>query len=190
MMEGKEETAQEIYFVRHAESEYNAASNKGQAYVGANPYDTPLSPKGQKQANRLAQTHKLYLQCNSFYHTGLARTKQTLEPLQLQFPNVPVFSVEDLKEHNWGALEGKVLDYHQISNDWKAGKTPEGGESYEEFQIRIKRGIQKILLGPKPALVVAHGGVIRCILDMLKRPQRNISNVQVVICPVHELLLI
>lgn len=180
-----EREARIVYLVRHAESEYNAVSSAGLTYTGKDRVgDTHLSEKGVKQAEAFAKKHS-EAKFARLYHTGLHRTRETLAPI-VETRNLdvaPVVELPELQECQWGALEGKVVDFNATMAAWKAGKTPEGGESYDVFQTRIKAGVAKILEGPFPALVIAHGGTIKCLFDMLGKPcKRNVKNTTMVEC--------
>jgi len=80
---------------------------------------------------------------------------------------------ERLAESRRGSWEGRALDEIEQSEPdawaaWKRGgadfRFPGGGESLAEHQVRVLAAIEAIRAGDQPALVVAHGGTIRCAI--------------------------
>ena len=77
-----------------------------------------------------------------------------------------------LAESQRGSWEGRTLDDIEQSEPdawaaWKRGgpdfRFP-GGESLAEHQSRVLAAIEAIRAADQPALVVAHGGTIRCAI--------------------------
>jgi broad specificity phosphatase PhoE len=88
----------------------------------------------------------------------------------------PVRLEPDFREIHFGRWEGMSADEIRASDpvlyeDWQAGKPGfeyPGGEPRAEFRARVKRGLERLLASPaRGALVVAHKGVIRTIVDEL-----------------------
>jgi len=76
-----------------------------------------------------------------------------------------------LAESRRGSWEGRSLDEIERTEPeawaaWKRGgptfRFPGGGESLTEHQDRVLAALEAVRAGDQPALVVAHGGTIRC----------------------------
>lgn len=88
----------------------------------------------------------------------------------------PVILESDFREIHFGRWEGLTTEEIAASDpilyeDWQSRK--EGfefpnGEPRAEFRGRVERGLERLLASPaRGALLVAHKGVIRAILDRL-----------------------
>jgi broad specificity phosphatase PhoE len=142
--------------VRHAESETNAAGT-----IGGDP---PLTEAGRGQARALAaRLPAIDLAATS----GLRRAVETAE---LAAPDAPRLVVAELGEIRFGRYEGGTIDaYREWA--WAAGPEeacPGDGESRLAAVGRYVRGWRTLLARPEPTvLVVAHGLVVRYVLDAL-----------------------
>jgi broad specificity phosphatase PhoE len=88
----------------------------------------------------------------------------------------PVRLEPDFREIHFGRWEGLSAEEIRASDpilyeDWQAGKPGfeyPGGEPRAEFRARVGRGLERLLASPvRGALVVAHKGVIRTIVEEL-----------------------
>jgi broad specificity phosphatase PhoE len=88
----------------------------------------------------------------------------------------PVRLEADFREIHFGRWEGLSAEEIRASDpvlyeDWRAGKPGfefPGGEPRAEFRARVRRGLERLLASPaRGALVVAHKGVIRAIVEEL-----------------------
>ena len=88
----------------------------------------------------------------------------------------PVRLEPDFREIHFGRWEGLSAEEIRASDpilyeDWQAGKPGfeyPGGEPRAEFRARVGRGLERLLASPaRGALVVAHKGVIRAIVEAL-----------------------
>jgi broad specificity phosphatase PhoE len=152
-----------ILLARHGETADNAAPQRVQGWR-----DPPLSPRGREQARALAR---------ELEHEGLAeiwtshlrRARETAailgEALELS-PRVD----ERLAESRRGTWEGRLVrDVERAEPEqWRAWlragadfRFP-GGESLAEHQERVMDALADVAAGSLPALVVCHGGTIRC----------------------------
>jgi probable phosphoglycerate mutase len=156
-----------VYYVRHGETDWNkAALAQGHA-------DIPLNDNGRAQAVRngarlgalLGRQPKL-----PFVSSPLARTRETMEIVRAGLGLPPTDYRVDvrLKELGFGICEGVswpgyVSDlfgvYEREGVDpW--GWVPDGGESYAMGQQRVTSFIEELV---EDTVVVAHGGISRCI---------------------------
>ena len=156
-----------LLLARHGQTDDNLPPARVQGWT-----DTPLNDRGRQQAAALAT--KLSGEPIAALHSShLSRARQTAEiagdALGLK-PRVD----ERLAESRRGAWEGRLL--HEIERDepelWAAWRRAgaafrfPGGESLGEHAKRVAAALAEIERGPLPALVVCHGGTIRCAVAL------------------------
>lgn len=102
----------------------------------------------------------------SVYSSPLQRCQKLAEAL---FPQKTIQLYNDLMELNCGKWE--MQPWNKIPKaeiqpwmDDFINIQPPGGESYLEMHSRVINRFNHISLLPKPAVIVAHGGVLRSIL--------------------------
>ena len=159
----------EILFIRHGETDYN---KKNLYYGHLNP---GLNETG---INQLKNTKKKLEEMNEkidiVFSSDLKRCRQSLELLELD-ENIKKYFSEELRELNFGDIEGKSYDkirkefpYYidEMKNNWKYFKV-KNGESVFELQNRIVKKIEEIIKNyqDKKILVVVHGGVIQSLIS-------------------------
>jgi broad specificity phosphatase PhoE len=138
-----------FYFLRHGETDWN------RQHLCQGQTDVPLNARG------LAQSHAARIalaKCpvGTICSSPLSRALDTARIVN-QDLNKPLVILDDLKECDFGAYEGRLpLPWYW---DWKRGILPAGAESYEEFIERALRGINAALSHDGPVLIVAHGGI-------------------------------
>jgi len=154
----------DIYLVRHAQSTWNAAGRwQGQA-------DPPLSNHGRSQARALATTFP-DVRIARLLTSDLERARTTAEPLAQRL-GVPLEIDEDLREIDVGTWSGKTreeiraADAPALDEYFQGRKGWEGGETYEEHELRSERAAARITAIDTPDAVVAvtHGGTLRALL--------------------------
>jgi 2,3-bisphosphoglycerate-dependent phosphoglycerate mutase len=154
-----------IYLARHGETADNAR-RVVQGWI-----DTPLNERGRQQARALADQVR-GLGIAAIWTSQLSRASETARIVGDALGIEP--RVDDrLAESQRGSWEGRSLDEIEASEPeawaaWKRGgadfRFPGGGESLAEHQSRVLAAIEAIRGGDQPALVVAHGGTIRCAI--------------------------
>ena len=146
-----------IYLIRHGETEGNAAR------IIQLP-DSPLSPRGIAQAERLAQS--LAAQgISRIVSSDLQRATMTAAPLQ-RATGAPLLLDALLQERNFGDLRG--TPYAQLDVDpFAPAYMPPNGESWETFYLRVERAwavIREAAIASGGHLaVVTHGLVCRVL---------------------------
>ncbi len=152
-----------ILLARHGETADNAPPQRMQGWR-----DPPLNERGRQQALALARAvagHKLA----AIWTSHLRRARETAEAVGEALGIVPQVD-ERLAESRRGRWEGRLLRDigREEPEEWAAWlrggaqfRFP-GGESLAEHQSRVLAAIADIASGPLPALVVCHGGTIRC----------------------------
>jgi probable phosphoglycerate mutase len=140
-----------ILLVRHGETPSNAAR------VVQTP-DTPLSPRGALQANRLA-ARLASLSVTRIVTSDLARALETAERVQAATrAELEIDSI--LQERNFGDVRG--TPYSQLGVDlFSPDFAPPGGERWEDFHERIDAAWARVramaAATPGNLAVVTHG---------------------------------
>lgn len=147
-----------VYLIRHGRT----SANEAHLYCGST--DLPLSPAGIRELEAL----RYELPEASFVTSGMRRTNQTLK---LLFGDVPFREEPRFREVDFGAFEMK--SYAQLKDApayqrWLTGdnetNVPPEGESGAEMAQRVWAAFQELR---EDTVVIAHGGVIACILSRL-----------------------
>ena len=154
-----------IYLARHGETDSNA-EGRVQGWI-----DPPLNEQGRRQAETLAAEAARFGLVR-LYSSHLRRALETAEIVGERLGLEPV-SDERFAESRRGAWEGRLLselerEHPQEWAAWRAGgadfRFPGGGESLAEHARRVEAALAEVARAPLPALVVCHGGTIRCAL--------------------------
>ncbi len=134
--------------------------------------DIPLTREGIEQVkNAVSEISSDYSQ---IYCSDLIRCKQTAEIINQKL-NLPIKYDARLRERSFGSLAGKSweeigLDLKELDKNQKYDYRPFGGESVEDVKKRLFACIDDIRRNKKDgeALVIAHGGIIRLLHNILK----------------------
>jgi broad specificity phosphatase PhoE len=154
-----------IWLARHGETAANA-EGRVQGWL-----DPPLSERGREQARALAGEAE-GLGVRALYSSQLERARATAEVVGGRIGLEPVID-ERFAESRRGAWEGRLLrDIERDDPDgwraWQSGgadfRFPGGGESLGEHVARVAEALGDVAAGELPALVVCHGGTVRCAL--------------------------
>ncbi|MBR4707527.1 MAG: histidine phosphatase family protein [Pseudobutyrivibrio sp.] len=151
-----------ITLIRHGKT----VGNLEKRYIGIT--DEQLCKEGEEEI--LA---KEYPKADIVFSSPLFRAVETAA---LIYPGQEIYTIDELKETNFGEFEGK--SYKELSDnpkysEWIAsgGDMPfPGGESKDEANRRTMEGFKKLLerIGDNENIsVVAHGGTIMAILSEL-----------------------
>ncbi|WP_217586157.1 histidine phosphatase family protein [Lentibacillus saliphilus] len=151
-------------------------ANERQLYNGWG--DVPLSPEGKRAIQRM---HHSLEEPELLFSSDLSRC---LDTARLLYPDMPIESVPELREINFGDWEGhgydalKNVPSYQKWLDAPFTARPDGGETFPEFTDRVQRGVDVIVgrineRNVNEAAIVTHGGVLRYLLTSFapeKRP--------------------
>jgi 2,3-bisphosphoglycerate-dependent phosphoglycerate mutase len=164
----------ELLIIRHGESEADLLGvHEGRA-------DFPLTPEGERQANRMAayiaQNHPPEVILSS----PLKRAKRTAGILQASIGCELIEEVE-LMEFNNGVLAGLKREEAAVKYPFpEGGRAPHipirDGESELEFRYRAERILSKILTDYqdyKRVAIVSHGGLISNLLKAFLKQHNN-----------------
>ena len=168
-----------IIFVRHGETDWNR-----QGLIQGS-IDTDLNATGRAQAEAVAQALfqlRDELTHYDFIVSPQKRAQETMAAINAlqQRPSSEVQTQAVVRELSFGIWEGKTWADVRTSPTFPADPDqhfywrPEGGESYEDGVTRIERLLGSI---SRPTLIVAHGGIGRCLMGHLanKSPGEIVS---------------
>jgi probable phosphoglycerate mutase len=180
-----------LTLVRHGETSANLEG------VWHGSIDTPLTPRGRLQAERVASfLARQHSDATALYSSPLQRARDTAGAISAALGLVPVID-QGLAEYDLGSWEGlSYTDLHQQHRLWDRMKedpdfAPHGGESPRQVTQRFTDSLRRIAAAHpgQRAIVVAHGGALSMGLAALidgdytqwKRVMQN--------CAVSELVL-
>ncbi len=150
-----------LYFVRHGESEANAA------HIFAGQTDSPLTQRGREQAKVVAKALQP-VHFDRIVASTLSRTRDTAAEIAIG-RGLTVEAFEDLREIDLGAAAGRPFDeVRGLPNYDGEGFTQwPGGESLDQVVTRAMRVIDGIVSESrgKTICVVGHGGVTRILVS-------------------------
>jgi broad specificity phosphatase PhoE len=170
-----------FYFVRHGESEGNAA----RIFTGQT--DSPLTARGRRQAETIAD-ELANVKFDRIVTSDLSRTRDTAATIAKRH-GMPIEVFAELREIDVGERTGTSFDEVRGLPNWSDDGFVAwpGGETFEHVVNRVLGVIDKITRESpgKTVLVVGHGGVNRILLshflgilpklDRTPAPNTNIS---------------
>ena len=136
--------------------------------------DIPLNDAGCAQAHNAAR----FLTNNHIkriVHSPLIRAATTATILN-NVLKLPMVSQDDLMECHWGEQEGCLREGHMTTEEWVAGKTVAGAESYINFRTRVLAAIARAINNDDLTLIVAHGGLFWALMDIMGCDHHRIDN--------------
>jgi broad specificity phosphatase PhoE len=177
-------TATTFFFVRHGESEANAAHR----FSGRQ--DSPLTERGRRQAEVVAAALDA-VPFDRIVATPLSRSLDTALVVGRR-RKLPVDIASDLIEIDVGDRTGATFDEVRGLPDWKDDgfSSWPGGETLEQVRERALHAVRRLARETPggTVLVVGHGGVTRIlvshflgILPRLDRSPATNTNVTVIV---------
>lgn len=166
-----------IHLIRHGTTK----ANEDGIYAGITDYS--LSKSGVDSIHKLMENYE-YPKTNILYTSPLKRCIQTCEII---YPDLKPIVIQDFIECNFGKWEGKTAEDLKNDNmfeDWLNSDkriTPPGGESSQDFTVRVCTAFDKIVGGMMKAgitnsAVVTHGGIITILLTVFGIPRANFND--------------
>lgn len=150
-----------FYFVRHGESEGNAA----RVFTGQR--DSPLTARGREQAEVVAEA-LAKVKFDRIVSSDLSRTRDTAEAIAKRH-GIPVEIIPELREINVGNRTGTPFDEARGLPNWSDDGFVAwpGGETLDQVLARTLGAIGRLTRESrgKTILVVGHGGVNRILLS-------------------------
>ena len=153
-----------IFLARHGQTPDNADRRiQGRR-------DPPLSDIGREQARALAREAA----GRGFAALWVSNQRRALETAEIVAAEIGLEPRVDprLAEADWGDWQGRLLEdlvreEQELIGRFSAGEPSfrfPGGESLQEHCDRVWAALDDVARGELPALVVCHGGTIRCAL--------------------------
>lgn len=154
-----------VYFVRHGQSVDNAAPV-------FQAYDSPLSEKGRKQAEQLAERAR-HISFDSLVASPQKRAKETAQKIAAATDHKIEFSDLFIERFKPTSIDGKPWDDELANKTWREWEkslvTPglkiEDGENYDEILARAEKALRYLQERREQSIVVvSHGHFIRTII--------------------------
>lgn len=162
-------TNQEIYIVRHGETDYNS-----QSIIQGRGVNTSLNETGRHQAFNFFRSFS-HIHFDSLICSSLNRSKETLDPFTDLGHSIDQYP--ELDEIDWGDYEGHVPNgqmkevYREILQHWRDGYVDtaiQNGESPLTVQKRQKRFINNVLANLDGRILICmHGRAMRVFICTL-----------------------
>lgn len=161
----------EVWFVRHAESEFNVVD--GPLPVPDDGVSYPLTPEGVRQAAMLGARFT-GIDVDYLYSSTRLRTLQTAGAISLR-TGTPVRLAPAAVEVSFGPAPDLSRDVLPVFRRWAEGdddvRAGEEGESLEDFRARFMPFWEELVAahGDEEArlVLVTHGGIIMFMLPEL-----------------------
>ena len=155
-----------ILLARHGETDDNAPPRRVQGRL-----DPPLNARGRDQARALAERVAAEHEIAALWVSNQRRALETAAIVSEAIGLEPRVDAR-FAEADWGDWQGRLVDDIQREEPelWQGfvESRPEfrfpGGESLTEHMERTWAALDEVARGPRPALVVCHGGTIRVAL--------------------------
>ncbi len=161
----------DIVLIRHGQVQGNLEKK----LIGKT--DEPLTEEGRKDI-----ASREYPKADMVFTSSM---KRCMETCSIIYPDLEPVVVDELREMNFGKLEGKSAEELEDNEDfknWKATKgrkTLPGGDNLDLFMLRTTRGMSKILHSviekidsqeenkKMTVAIVTHGGTIMALQSYL-----------------------
>jgi broad specificity phosphatase PhoE len=155
-----------ILLARHGETDDNAPPRRVQGRL-----DPSLNERGREQARALAGEVAANHDVAALWVSNQRRAAETAAIVSEAIGLEPRVDAR-LAEADWGSWQGRLVDdivrgepelFQAFAEGRPDFRFPDG-ESLQEHMERTWAALDEIASGPLPALVVCHGGTIRCAL--------------------------
>ncbi len=182
-----------LLLLRHGE----IAANVQRRWHGAT--DSPLTPTGRRQAQRLARRiQRDWGDVEAIYTSPLIRCVHTAQQVGAALGQEVILD-DDLREWGIGELEDTTFDALHSEHDFfrrirdDLNFAPDGGDTINEVAERIVRALRRIYAkhdSARPIAVVSHGAALGIALaTLLDADASRWTNYHVDNCSVTELIL-
>jgi len=185
-------TDTKLIFIRHGHSEAT------DIYLPGRMPGVHLSKTGIAQAKQLTRDLET-VNIDRIFSSPLERAMETADYIA-SAKNIPLETMDELLEINFGAWSGKTFDELKKLEDWtkfnyfRINTRPPGGENILEVQARVVSGIDKVFKSSpgKTLAFVSHGDCIRAAIayyiglhpDLMSRIK--IHNAAVSVLKIHD----
>ena len=164
--------ARPFLMIRHGQSEANLAE------ICSGHIDVALTDLGREQARAAGKIIAALPDAwkpRRIVHSHLSRARDTASLINESLGSLPMVETPDIAEQFFGDWENQPWDLYRAKiNDCL---DPEGGETMQAFQNRVKRALNDAFAasGDLP-LVVCHGGVFRAFGSLYGQSILGIRN--------------
>jgi broad specificity phosphatase PhoE len=158
-----------LILIRHGES----VGNRERVFA-SNPQELPLTELGYQQAQDAGAAIEELFRAELVVTSPYLRARETARVIAAVL-GVPLEIEPDLHERDFGALRGKPYDsilttpgYDPKSPwTWK----PEGGESFEDVEVRVGPVLDRLAQDhlSRDVVVVSHGAVMKTLWAYITR---------------------
>ena len=167
----------DFIFTRHGETDANA-KKLCQGHI-----DYPLNAVGKAQAE-IAATKLMGRAINTLYCSPLIRAHQTALIIADKLHVTDIILIDELKERAWGSLEGKPNTELYAQEKLEADNPQEtvqpkilGLEPAKDFQERILKTMNNILVNSDSHCIVGHGRFFFSLCELMEVPPiKQIAN--------------
>lgn len=164
--------ARPFLMIRHGQSEANLRE------ICSGHIDVALTDLGREQARiagKLIAGLPEDWRPRRIVHSHLARARDTAALINESLGGLPMSETPDIAEQFFGAWENQPWAlYRDLINQ---SRDPEGGESMEAFQKRVKRALAAAFLESEDLpLIVCHGGVFRAFAGLYGQAMTGVVN--------------
>lgn len=164
-----------LYIVRHGKTLFN------QKHLIQGCCDSPLTAEGIQQAQKLHDKLE-NIPFNACYVSPMHRAIETATTITKD-RDIPLFINNNLKEFNFGSIEGDSEEKLRTIYPVLHGQTVDGfdGNNMQDFTKRILNGLDEIHKDNKDGniLVVTHSGVITALLNTISNlPEEDIIRIK------------
>ena len=153
-----------LIITRHGETEENIAGILQGHLPGT------LSENGIKQAKKVSLRLKDE-EIDFIYSSDLRRAANTAKEIAKYHPNTPINFVEDLRERNWGELQGrKKTEFGLDPNNHSINQiNSKEGETTKNLYERAENYLHKIISSHhnNTVLFVCHGGIGKILIAII-----------------------
>ncbi|HEV3090809.1 MAG TPA: histidine phosphatase family protein [Candidatus Cybelea sp.] len=164
-----------IILCRHGETAVNAAG----AFLSRQ--DVELSERGRAQCERLRDA----LSAHAFARVLVSPMRRCLQTREIVAPHLPFDVVDALREVDFGAWEGKTLEWLERTDPVALAQRrgapvhfrPPQGESFADVAQRLPAVLQK-LEDEGNVLVIGHRGTLGVLERLLRRLPLESQEVQ------------
>ena len=164
-----------LYIVRHGKTLFN------EKHLIQGCCDSPLTEEGIHQAKKLHNELE-NIPFNACYVSPMHRAIETATTI-IQDRDIPLFINNNLKEFNFGSIEGdgeeKLKSIYPIMQEKKVDGFD--GDNMLDFTKRILKGLDEIHQSNSDGniLIVTHSGVITALLSTISNlPKKDIVHIK------------
>jgi len=157
-----------FHMIRHGQSTANAA------YRFAGVIDVNLTDQGKDEAQKAGLVYEALRDKPSIIiHSKLSRARDTASIINEKL-NIEMIENTQIHEQDFGDWENGPID--DFIDCYTTRQTPTNGETFNDFDQRIRRSLTDILNTYENPLIVCHGGVFRAFKSLYNQAHERVAN--------------